>query len=333
MIKTKNAVFVPEKHFADLPKKFSETSRIIGVETDEHCDGIIFDSLKDIEHALRFYNGEEGYLPESRATSDNLIQEVGKSSGLLGIGLLFLAGGKKSENRDFIGTMMQQIKAGLADRGRHEESYDYDGMGTNFFKTSVRVEVADGKFILAINAAYVGDEPEKKLAKKLERTLALRKASVSIAMSVVDNWWFKINIEEALRKVLPLTKKDLNAIVASICSDGGSNFKFTLEQGDEKFSIGIGLRCDRHFRVIGPDGKQNRKDFLSADGMNIAGAAWRAYRNEGEDAKPVEPRLILSFKYYGSNSWPDDPIVSSEKAKLLLQLRDEIAMKVREKIK
>ena len=333
MTKTKQGAFVPEKHFTELPKKFSVTSCVIKLETGEKYDGIIFDSLKDVEHALRFYNGEEGFLPESRATSDNLIQDVEKSAGPLAAGLVILAGGKRNAGRDFVGTMMLKIKAGLAERGRHNESYDYDGMGTSFFKTSVEVEAAGEKFVLGINAAYVGDKPEKMLAKKLERPTALRNASVSIAMSVIDEWWFKINIEEVFRKVLPLTKMELKNMVANICSDHGSRPSILLKRDGERFTIGVNLKCDRHYRITLPGGKEDRKDFLSAKGMNIAGAAWGAYRNEGEVAKPVEPMLVLSFKYYDRDSWADNPIVSVEKAEALLKLREEIAAKIREKIK
>ena len=82
----------------------------------------------------------------------------------------------------------------LKSEGRFHRSFDYDAMGTNFFKTTVNSRQVDGEYILEITAAFVGNKPEENLAEKLGKERALIASSAIGKLSVVDDWWFNINL-------------------------------------------------------------------------------------------------------------------------------------------
>jgi hypothetical protein len=317
--------FVPEEQFAVTPANFSSVSHILEVETEDRFDGIILDSIKEVERALRIYNGEGGSIEESMATNMDLVENIQKQSGSFGVGLLALAGAERNRGKDFVGTMVQAIKCSLAEDGRYHVSYDYDAMGSNFFKTSVEVWLIDGKFLLRINAAYVGKEPETALAEKLGKPRGLQNTVINIPMSVVDGWWFNIDLKDILTPLIQMS--DVDAVIwAKNVIDGGSISLGTPGE-NPSILINVSLNFSQYFNRYIPKDQDRDRTFHAARGCNVVGAAWEGYRSERHSAVPVGPTLQISFSYPGENGYRSATAVDSLRAKMLQDLRDVFAAK------
>jgi hypothetical protein len=321
-----NERFIPEEQFADTPKQFSGFSKIIlKKKPDDVWDGIILDNIKEVEGALRLYNGEADLVPGSEATSMDLFKNMGQQGGLMGIGLAVLSGASAQEGRDFVGTMVQAIRCSLAESGRYHVNYDYDAMGTNFLKTTVEVETLDDKLILKINAAFVGREPEKSLAKKMKKNMALSSVSAGVTMSVVDDWWFNINLKEMLQKAFPISDKDFKKMANDVCEGYRARFIYQADEGP--IAITISIECSRHFYL---QKRRSQHSYLYPRGYCIVGAAWDGSRDRDTLARAKPPVLVLSFSYYSRDHQSGEiSSISPKQMKFLRKFRDELAEKIK----
>jgi hypothetical protein len=324
---TNKNTFVPEEQFTVTPEEFSAVSHILEVKTEDRGDGIILDSIKEVERALRIYNGEGGSIEESMATNMDLMENIQKQSGSFGVGLLALAGAERNRGKDFVGTMVQAIKCSLAEDGRYHVSYDYDAMGSNFFKTSVEVLLIDGKFLLRINAAYVGKEPEIALAEKLGKPRGLQNAVINIPMSVVDGWWFNINLKDVLKIIIGEISEEDAMEWAKKVIDGGS-IPLGWPKGEHLIIGHISLDFSQYFNQHTPKDRDRDKTFHMARGCNVVGAAWDGYRDDRYSAVPAGPTLEISFNYPGENGYRSAVAVIPEKIELLQTMRNELAGKI-----
>jgi|GEM_PF-4985010 hypothetical protein len=188
--------------------KPKEESKLIDVSTSESTRGIAFRSLAEVEHALRVFNGEVSgkYVAASGATEDILLQHVGDSpAGGLGVGLLLLGSRDvSSKQKDFVNSrIMDEVRRSEKNGGRYYDGethlasahFDYDAMGTSFFKSSVDVTKSGGSYVLRIWQAYVGDKGEKELIKELGAEPAITSANLHASYSLVEGDQFNINFK------------------------------------------------------------------------------------------------------------------------------------------
>jgi len=317
----------PEKECKTTPESFSEESKITNVETADYRRGIILDSPEEFARALIVYNG--GSVEGARATQNNLMGAVGDRGGGMGATLLLLGGARNADG--FTERLTQEALSELQSSGRFHRSFDYDAMGTNFFKTTVNGKKVGDKYVLELNAAYVGSAPENKLAETLSKPMALVNSSAKGRLSVVDGWWFNVNLEDVLQG-LPISKKQLKGLPEYIASGGfsGERPEMTFEHEGQKFSLDIGLDADRYLR---PEGGEHGSDYMQARGKNIVGGAWTTWAENGNDRlapKVVQPAVVVSVSL-PSERYSKPVAVTEDQMKVVQAARNYLADSIRAK--
>lgn len=317
----------PEKKYKTTPESFSEESKITNVETADYRRGIILDSPEEFAQALAIYNG--GSVEGARATQNNLMDAVGNAGGGMGAGLLLMGGMINADG--FTERLTQEALSELQSNGRFHRSFDYDAMGTNFFKTTVNGKQVGDKYVLELNAAYVGSEPENKLAETLGKPMALVRSSANGNLSVVDNFWFNVNLEDVLQG-LPIDKKHLKGLPEYITSSGysGDRPEIAFEHEGQKFSLDIGLKADSYLR---PEGGQHGSEYMQARGNNIVGGAWTTWAENGNDKcdpRIVQPAVVLSVSLPGER-YSRPVAVTEEQMKVVQAARNYLADSIRAK--
>jgi len=323
----------PQKECKETPKKFRGESKIIRVEKEDYRSGIILDSPEEFVNALIAYNS--GSIEGSKATEDNLMTAAVEDHGPLAGGLIAMVGVMKGEG------VMEELKkdalSKLKKDGFFRKDFDYDGLGTNFFKTSIKgdkIKTYQGdKYILELCAAYVGDEPEKSLAETLGKQRALIRSSAKGRLNIVDDWWFNVNLENLLKN-LPVptdwNKRNYKITIRDWAkylggSSGGKKPKFEFKHKNKRFLLEVGLDSNRYLR---PKGFKfdNDKDYLQARDNSIVGGAWTIWDETGNnkiEPKATNPSIIFSVSlpggYFGT------PAVISPHMKSLQNARDYIA--------
>ena len=300
----------PEKECKTTPESFSEESKITNVETADYRRGIILDSPEEFARALIVYNG--GSVEGARATQNNLMGAVGDRGGGMGATLLLLGGARNADG--FTERLTQEALSELQSSGRFHRSFDYDAMGTNFFKTTVNGKKVGDKYVLELNAAYVGSAPENKLAETLSKPMALVNSSAKGRLSVVDGWWFNVNLEDVLAG-LPISKEQ----------------REKFEHEGQKFSLDIGLDADRYLR---PEGGEHGSDYMQARGKNIVGGAWTTWADNGNDRiapKVVQPAVVVSVSLPGERYSRPVAAVTEEQMKVVQSARNYLADSIRAK--
>jgi len=317
----------PEKECKTTPESFSEESKITDVETADYRSGIILDSPEEFAQALIVYNG--GSVEGARATQNNLMDAIGDQGGGMGAALLLLGGARNADG--FTERLIQEALSELQSSGRFHRSFDYDAMGTNFFKTIVNGKQVGDKYVLKLNAAYVSSAPENKLAEKLSKPMALVSSSAKGRLSVVDGWWFNVNLEDVLAD-LPISKKQLKGLPEYIASGGfsGERPEMTFEHEGQKFSLDIGLDADRYLR---PEGGEHGSDYMQARGKNIVGGAWTTWAENGNDRlapKVVQPAVVVSVSL-PSERYSKPVAVTEDQMKVVQAARNYLADSIRAK--
>lgn len=313
----------PEKECKTIPKSFSAESKITNIETADYRRGIILDSPEEFAQALNVYN--YGSVEGARATQNNLMDALGGEGGGLGAVLISLGGAKIADG--FIERLTQEALSELKSKGKFYRSFDYDAMGTNFFKTNVDGKKVGDKYVLELNAAYVGTEPEDKLAEILGKQMALVRSSIIGKLSIVDDWWFNVNLEDVLAG-LPISKKQLKEFAEYFIASKGFSFKekpeMTLKHEGQKFSLDIGLDADRYLR---PEDGKDGSEYMQARGNNIVGGAWTTWAENGNDKvdpRVVQPAVMVSISLPGER-YSRPVAVTKDEMKSVQSARDYIA--------
>ncbi len=317
----------PEKKYETAPKSFSGESKITSVKTTDYRRGIILDSAEEFAQALAIYNG--GLVEGARATQNNLMDAVGNSGSGMGAGLLLMGGMINAD--DFTERLIQEALSELQSNGRFYRDFDYDAIGTNFFKTTVNGKLVDGKYVLELNAAYVGSKPENKLAETLRKPMALVRSSANGKLSVVDNFWFNVNLEDVLQG-LPIGKKHLKGLSKYIASGGysGDRPEIEFKHNGQKFSLDIGLNADRYLR---PEGGERGSEYMQARGNAIVGGAWTTWAENGNDKcdpRIVQPSVVLSVSLPGER-YSKPVAVTEDQMKVVQAARNYLADSIRAK--
>lgn len=123
-----------------------------------NAEGIILNSLKEVECVLRIHNGEADAAAFSSPGAD----------------LAALAGSAIS---DLVGAMIAEAKGDIAAKGEYRRSYgshDHGAKGSSFLKTTITIQRIDDKFVLNISSPYVGKKSEAELASLIGRPIAIK---------------------------------------------------------------------------------------------------------------------------------------------------------------
>lgn len=320
-------IFVPENHFKDVPESFTAESRITNVKSQLNTSGIILNSLKEVEYVLRVHNGEKEVTAlSSLVTSLDLLKNMHEHAGETGVGLAVLARATLMQDVDFVGTMIAEAKSNLATKGQYQRSYDYDAMGSNFLKTTVKILKVGDKFILSLNAAYVGNKSEIELAMLLGRRIALSSIDIDVSLGVVDDWWYNLNPRLVLGDIIDFDDEGWINFAESLVGEH-KNHNMLLRRNNEL----IELIFSTEYSNYQLNGESDRKPLIKAVGYNIAGAAWDAYRYNKEAAKVEEKKLHITVRS-PAKGYKASPIIDPAKAELLITVAKEIEEKILKKV-
>lgn len=313
----------PKKQCKTTPESFSGESEIERVDRRDYRQGVILDSPEEFGQAIVVYDG--GSVQGARATQNNLMDAIGNQFGEMGTGLLLFSGAKNAEG--FTERLINEAVSSLQKKGRFHKSFDYDAMGTNFFKTTIEGNKVGDKYVLGLCAAYVGREPEGKLAETIGKPMALVSSNAEGRLSVVDDWWFNLNLEDAV-KSLPLPNEALKNVNkwAQYFASGGFDEapKFEFEHESRKFSLLVGLNTDNYLR---PEGGEYGSEYMQARGKSIVGGAWTTWaenRNDKCEPRIVKPSLVYSVSLSGEG-FPKTSAVTSEEMEAVQGARNYIA--------
>ncbi|MDD4901119.1 MAG: hypothetical protein PHS62_03340 [Patescibacteria group bacterium] len=251
--------------------------------TEQHCGSIPLEGWNNVVEALIAY--DSGLLTSSRATQDNLKEAIGQQGGVVGLGLLSAVTAKVSSGSGFVTNLLSEAQKALKTQDRWHRSYDYDAMGTSFFKSSVDIEVIDRKkqiFTLGINAAYVGDKPEEDLAKYLGVQRALHSSTVIVQTDRLPGDRFSFDFEAILRKLngflgaKKLTGEEVVKAMLETDRYGESKSSFVLkDEGGLTVSLAPG-RVEGRFKYA-QGGKKT--DTWESKGANLSGLLADSYEH------------------------------------------------------
>ncbi|MEK6926338.1 MAG: hypothetical protein AABW50_03610 [Nanoarchaeota archaeon] len=250
----------------------SGLSRIISSEKTQHERGIIFEKLENVAAALIMY--DMGFTSSSTATRDRLYSDMWASKhpnsgvddpsvfrnspeGQL-ISLDELMNCVKGE---VVGGIVQGV---LKSGGKYSKHFDYDGMGTAFFKTSVEVEKIDNKYILDLSAAYVGDKPEEELAKTLERERGLVNVGSSHELTALAQDWAGLDVNKSMKDGT-LTLEQISALTRISAGELKSHDGFMVEMGGMPINLSLGIGQDGNHRAEVSRAKGNQL-FMKTEG-------------------------------------------------------------------
>lgn len=180
----------------------SSELNVTGVEISEYRGGIPLSGWQSVEAALETF--ASGRTKKSRATQQNIEDHVENVGGGIGLGLYFLTLARMDRD-SFVGDLLKEAQEALKGRDRWSRHYDYDGLGTVFFKTTVEIDripdLQEG-YLLGLNAAYVGKEVEDGLSETLGVEQGLHRKSVSVKLEPRGSE-FRIDFDKVAEKIHP----------------------------------------------------------------------------------------------------------------------------------
>ena len=220
--------------------------KITSAVTQEYTRGIPLKGWDSVVTALN--NFANGHTDGARDTEDHQMKAISQSQGAFGLGLYILgASHLQGGASNFVTRMLEEAKSSVQQHGRWSRHYDYDGVGV-FFKTSVEIHMLDKKddlYMLEINAAYVGDKPERGLAQYLGIPLTLRRSSAIAQVESVDEMHFSFDFEQiiqAVKKIVPTVKGVTGKSIAQhfMSGDKYSSPKPVVIYHDQDIEITVG---------------------------------------------------------------------------------------------
>lgn len=320
-----NAVKIPQ--FKEVPKSFSGFSKLLEIKNEDYHAGVILTSLEEVEAAFRVFNGEMNADSSAKATRDVLERDVLRSQGPVGFMILKQAEEKLAEKQEgIVGNIIKEAEERLAKVNSYKQSFDYDAMGSNFFKTNVGIEKIDDKFLLELYASYVGNKPEEELAAKLGKKQALRNSKAILKIGIVDDYWVNIDLEELLKDT-GISKQAIYDLAYSADADNsgfGREREALFEYNGKEFRLRLQVNCSSFIDVkIGH--KWGFKKVLSSDGARIIGPAWKSFNSENGEPKPVDIELGL---FHSEKDYPKS-LIDEQYCIAMIEARNYIAEKIK----
>lgn len=240
-----------------------------------------------VEKAITLF--ADGRSRASRETERVTVDDIEQRSGALGVGMFLLGSLEIGSRSTLVDQMLKEAKQALTTRATFDKHYDYDGMGTSFFKTSVTIKkLGDDMYGIGLYAAYAGDKPESGLAESLSIPRALVSCSIEVESAPLPDSRFEFDFEPVLRMLDGLLDtKDITGVQvaeAMMTEDtyGESRPVFSLPDTDGmRITIHPG-RVERRFDYQ-RDGA--RRDTWSVNGSVFAGELGRDWNSDDENVK------------------------------------------------
>lgn len=283
-------------------------TKIVQVSICERRCYIPVKGWESVESAiLTFANG---YSSGSRAAENKHHDDLGKShgeNGGLAVSFSLLAGAIVGGRSRLVNDLLSEAKQALKDRAQYSKHYDYDGMGTSFFKTSITIKVLDRKedmYGIGISAAYVGDEPEQGLATYFGIPRALSSCAVEVEMEPLAGDRFEFDFEPIVRKlegVLPLvTTKLTGANIAQALMEAERTETVVLHYKD---GLEVCISPGRvQSRMTFDRGARAERDTWSVNGSVLCGELQRDYRSRDENVKAT-PTFLITVRSSQKDEW------------------------------
>lgn len=298
---------------------------ITDINVFEHRHYVPIKGWDGVEAAFNDYN--DGKISGSRATERQLVNDSSPNAGAFMVLGLAIATQQKG---NFVTRLLEEAKSGVDEYGFWRDSYDYDALGTPFFKSTVeiiRLDKQDDIYGISINAAHVGNEPEKNLAAYLDVERGISECIIVLDVAPASADDFRFDFEPLLRKldaVLPTRKIAGKAVAkAMMPRQMWQEGSFTLAKVNG-FSIVLKpTHVGSHITRV--DGKLVKQ--WSAKGSVLTGKRERDYESKDETAKDT-PRLRLTIKK-DSDSRNGDIVWKKDEQAALLDLGETIAAALR----
>lgn len=312
-----------------IQQKKRSAMQIVQVSTRQLRRHILLKGWGSVGLALNTY--ANGFTRGAKTTEQVTVDAIGKSHGSnegLAVGMFLLCGAMIGNRSKLVDELLKEAEEGLKTRTNFHKSYDYDGMGTAFFKTSIDIEVLDREqdmYGIGIHAAYVGDEPEQGLAEHFGITRMLLWCSVEVETEPLSDNRFEFDFKPVLRKLdAVLDTKDITGkqVVAAMMTESVSLVLQVKDGLEVRIQPG---RVDN--RVKYTQGKP--RDTWSSEGSVLSGELQRDYGSSDENAKATPTFLIVicsSQKDGWRNSLPIWQLDSQQRA---IALTNKIAAALR----
>lgn len=320
---------------------------VTGVEITEYRSGIPLSGFESVATALHTF--ASGRSRKARATQEDIEGHVSRDHGAMGLGLYLLSTAKVDRN-SFVNEMLQEAEPAVKGRGCWSRHYDYDGMGTSFFKTSVemtRLPDQEDGYLLGLNAAYVGKKIEDGLAETLGVEQGLQWKGVNVVLRP-EGQQFRIDFDQIAQRLQSLYRElqsvpeprnirqrlaeavrgkgerpaltgeaILRTMLATDRYGGDANpFVLGVEDGVE-VSLNLGRVGDRFDRRNG----NREQELWRVEGTELTGSLAESYEKQGE-LEP--PSISFSIKRYSEDKYDRLPAIDPQmKAKM-----NELASKV-----
>lgn len=305
--------------------------QITEISTSQHRDFVPIKGWEGVEAALNAYNS--GSIDGSRATEQKLYDDAGDAGGGMGAALIGLGNAiMEQQKSNFVARMLEQAKPSIADCGSWCGDYDYDGMGTAFFKTTVNIVLLDKDeevYGISLNAAYVGDKPEVNMATYFEVERGIKQCAVSIEAEPTSADGFTFDFEVILRKldrVLDTSDISGEEVVAAIMAGDGWNSPSFVLPGPDGYEIT--LKTDRVGRRMGRVDGEPVDQWSSKDSC-LFGNLQQDYGSDDENAR-LKPTLSIAIKKEGASDYGHDGVIwKTEDQEKIVALSNKIAAALR----
>lgn len=339
--------------------------KITNVRISEHRTGIPLKGWDNVHDALRTF--QTGKTRSARVTQRNLKDNIARDYSEAGLELIYAASDRMNAGRDMVDEMLHDAEVAVkGERGRWSRDFDYDAMGTCFFKSTVditRVPNEEDVYLLGLNAAYVGREVEDGLAKTLGIEQGLQWKVVVAELEPVGAK-FRVNFDEVVDRIKPLyetldpvpapkpryywsilnkateaaeqgEKTNLSGekiVRTMLATDeytfGANPFVLGLKNGIE-ISLSLGQVGDR-FSLNRNTGKKEQ-ELWEVDGAVLTGPLAESYREKG---KLLPPSLVFSMeRYTGEKYVTPVPVIDPEVILMIDNFAERIADAFRPAVK
>ena len=291
------------------------------IKRNNYVSGFLFKNFEEVKAAMYIYLYGTGISD----TEKNVIQE----GGPIMFALMNIA---QSSGEDmFLKRMYDNLSSSFISEGRGMVDYDWDGIGP-FHKTSVTIVRANNRkvkkpllhpIVLTMNAAYVGNDCEKKLAEELKVQRGTVKETAVIEFeaekenAIIDFSY----LAEQLNKtgfVKTTAEKLFNAFLPK--KEWGNHFQYTLDIINTNLELNIYAPFGS---LEDPIDHSTKKSTFSVDGLQLT--AKRFVNKYTEDPKDYPFSLSFSVSQKSIEERNTLPIFDKELKLKMIEIRDTVA--------
>jgi hypothetical protein len=303
----KKKIFNPDEH-TEIPKSFSGTSKIAEIKSYDSITGIVLSNWEELEYALRVYNNEilPNNVPKSEYPTEQFRKTIEEVNGPFAMSIIDQAIEKARGKVDIVKKILDYAKPYLDKIGEFDWDLDSLGFGSEFYKTTVKIDKFGEFYVLGLSGLSGKYEEAFKASlgkSQLERQLELKESGAEAIISTVDDWWFNIDLADLLKNV-PVSKKDTKVMSKFFThTDCYLTYpRLTYKHNGEKYKFAAYYTNDLFGRrVRRPEGWLDFIKMQENRGSNFVGIAWTSDRNTMEP-KPNLPVFRFSLKPYDKES-------------------------------